>query len=155
MTGMRVAEAVLWPDPFARLGDAGAHYEEAFTKPPVFDPRKPAFRWDGDPLVINVVGHALFGSELYLRARQCRFGWAGSLAFAAATSALWEYGIEGSGTRPSAEDLIYTPLAGAFLGELRLVAHRAAANLPQGAAGLVQSLVDPFGELERAAGADC
>src|SRR4051812_23912933 len=76
MTVMRATEAYLWPDPFARPEHFAAHYGETFTKPPVFDPEKSFMRWDGDPLVVNVVGHGLFGSELYLRARQCRFGWA-------------------------------------------------------------------------------
>jgi hypothetical protein len=156
MAVMRTAESVLWPNPFARPAHFAAHYEEAFTKPPLFDGSKPFMRWDGDSLFINTVGHGLFGSELYLRARQCRFGWAGSLAFAAATSALWEYGIEGSGTRPSANDLVYTPLAGLVLGELRYFVHRAAGGLASPAArGAVRAVVDPFGELERAVGTEC
>jgi hypothetical protein len=155
MAVMRGTESILWPDPFSRPAHFGEHYEEAFTKPPVFDLKKPFMRWDGDPLFINVVGHGLFGSELYLRARQCRFGWGGSLAFAAATSAIWEYAIEGNGTRPSAEDLVYTPLMGAALGELRYLAHRAASGLSPGLRTVVRVVVDPFGEAERAAGTDC
>mgnify|MGYP000856152690 CR=1 FL=1 len=53
------------------------------TRPPLFDPKRRAFEWDGDPWTINVIGHGLMGSELYVRARACSFGWAGSLAFAA------------------------------------------------------------------------
>jgi hypothetical protein len=68
---LRLTEAYLYPDPFAetRLSIVGDHYAEAFTRPPKFDTSKPAFEWDGDPWPINVVGHALMGSELYLRAR--------------------------------------------------------------------------------------
>ncbi len=156
LTVMRTTEAVLWPDPFARPRYFGAHYEEAVTKPPIFDPHKPFMRWDGDPLFINVVGHGVFGSELYLRARQCRFGWAGSFAFAAATSAVWEYAFEGSGVRPSTQDLIYTPIAGLVLGEARYQIHRLAGGLEsRGARGVVRAVVDPLGELERAGGTDC
>lgn len=142
MAVMRAGEAVIWPDPFARTAHFGAHYEEAFTRPPIFP--------DGDPWYVNYVGHAAFGSELYLRARSCRLGWAGALAFAAAGSVLWEYGFEANGVRPSALDLVYTPVVGAALGELRhLVVSR---TPPRSAARFV---FDPFGELERAAGADC
>jgi hypothetical protein len=147
MTVMRATETFLWPDPFARTEHFGAHYKEAFTKPPLFDTTKPAFQWDGDPWWINVVGHGLFGSELYLRARQCRFGWAGSLAFAAATSALWEYGFEANGVRPSGFDLVYTPLAGALLGEGRYVLYRL---LPEKSP--VRVVLDPLGSAERALG---
>jgi hypothetical protein len=155
MTAMRATEAYLWPDPFARSEHFAAHYEEAVTRPPVFDPDKGFMRWDGDPLVVNVVGHGLFGSELYLRARQCRFGLGGSFAFAAATSALWEYAFEGSGVRPSAQDLVYTPLMGLALGEARYAVYRAAASLGAPARGILRAVVDPLGELERAAGTGC
>src|ERR1043165_5888338 len=67
MTVMRTTEAVIWPDPFARTQYFGAHYEEAFTKPPIYP--------DGDAWYVNYVGHAFFGSELYVRARTCHFGW--------------------------------------------------------------------------------
>lgn len=142
MTVMRVTEAVIWPDPFARTQWFAAKYEDTFTKPPVFP--------DHDPIVVNVGGHALFGSELYLRARQCRFGWAGSLAFAAAASAVWEYAFEGNGVRPSAFDLVYTPMSGILFGELRHIAWRSASpDSP------VRWIVDPLGEGERALGSGC
>jgi hypothetical protein len=156
MTAMRAAETVLWPVPFAQPEVFGHNYEEAFTRPPKFDPKQPWFRWDGDPLVVNVVGHGLFGSELYLRARQCRLGWAGSLAFAAGASALWEYAFEANGARPSAQDLVYTPLAGLVFGEARFALFRAAGGLSSRAAReVLRAIADPLGELERAAGTDC
>ncbi|MBX3224312.1 MAG: DUF3943 domain-containing protein [Labilithrix sp.] len=156
MTVMRATESVLWPDPFARTQWFGARYEEAFTKPPVFDARQPFMRWDGDPLVINVLGHGLFGSELYLRARQCRLGWGGALAFATATSAVWEYAFEANGVRPSAQDLVYTPLMGLALGEARYLLHRAAGTIESSPTrSVVRAVLDPLGELERAAGAPC
>ena len=156
MTVMRATESVLWPDPFARTQSFGARYEEAFTEPPKLDTRQPLLRWDGDPLVVNAVGHGLFGSELYLRARQCHLGWGGALAFAAATSAVWEYGFEANGVRPSAQDLVYTPLMGLALGELRYVVYGVAGRVESPAArGTIRALVDPFGELERAAGSGC
>jgi hypothetical protein len=149
MTLVRGAESYLYPDPFSKPKYFGDHYEEAFTKPPIFDPDKPAFRWDGDPIAINVVGHGLYGSEFYLRARQCRWGPVGSFFFAAATSAVWEYAFEGNGVRPSAQDLVYTPIAGLVLGEARYQLYRWTESR------VLRAVADPFGEIERAFGTGC
>lgn len=152
----RVAEAWLWPEPFARVDEFGKHYIDAFTKPPLFDPSRPAFQWDGDSAFLNVAGHGLMGSELYLRARTCSFGWAGSFAFAAGASAVWEYAFEGNGVRPSAQDLVYTPLAGMALGELRYFGWTRVRS--EGASPKVRWLryvLDPLGEFERALGSPC
>jgi hypothetical protein len=153
---MRAVETVIWPRPFAQPDGFPAQYEETFTTPPKFDTSQPFMRWDGDPWVVNVFGHGLFGSELYLRARQCRLGWAGSLLFAAAASTVWEYGFEGNGVRASALDLVYTPIMGLAFGEARYAVHRAAgAFSSRTARGVVRAIVDPLGEIERAAGTDC
>lgn len=156
MTVMRLGEAVIWPDPFARTQHFAAHYEEAFTRPPIFDSSRRAFEWDGDPWYVNTLGHGLFGSELYLRARMCHLQWYGALAFAAASSTVWEYAFEGNGVRPSALDLVWTPLAGGALGEGRYQLWQAAAGI-RGAAlrGTIRAVVDPFGEMERALGTGC
>ncbi|HEV8244999.1 MAG TPA: DUF3943 domain-containing protein [Polyangiaceae bacterium] len=153
---MRLTEAAIWPEPFARTEPDfwWARYEDAFTLPPKFDPSLPAFEWDGDPWTINVLGHALLGSELYLRARQCHFGWAGSLAFTAAGSVAWEYVFEANGVRPSAQDLVWTPLSGWALGEARFQAARAL-NGKRGAAQVLRIVLDPFGEAARALGSGC
>jgi hypothetical protein len=96
------------------------------------------------------------GSELYLRARQCRFGWAGALLFAAGGTVIWEYAAEANGVRPSAQDLVYTPLAGLVLGELRYAAWRGAGAVAHAeTAATLRVLVDPFGELGRGLGAPC
>ena len=156
MSVMRISESFLYPDPFSRTQYFGARYVEAFTKPPLFDGSRRAFEWDGDPWTINVIGHGLFGSELYLRARICHLHWYGSLAFAAAASALWDYGFEANGVRPSALDLVFTPLAGMALGEGRYVVWRAATGVQSAALRqVIRAAVDPFGEVERAFGAGC
>jgi hypothetical protein len=155
---VRTTEAYLYPTPFADFGSAHlAHgWRDAFTRPPLFDAHRRAFEWDGDPWTINVFGHGLMGSELYVRARGCGFGWAGSLAFTALASGVWEYGFEGNGVRPSALDLVYTPLAGLALGEARWQTWRAAARLRDfGARTVLRAVVDPFGEIERALGSPC
>lgn len=155
-TTMRLTEAVIWPEPFARV-DAEfwwERYGDAYTLPPKFDAELGFFEWDGDPWPVNLVGHGLLGSELYLRARRCHFGWAGSLAFAAGASAVWEYAFEANGVRPSGLDLVYTPLAGIALGEARFAAARALAGA-RGFGAVVRVVLDPLGEAERALGAVC
>lgn len=158
-TTVRVAEAVIWPDPFAEtdLGEWGRHYREAFTRLPLFDPDRPAFSWDGDRWEINVIGHGLMGSELYLRARQCHFGWGGAFAFTAGATAVWEYGFEANGVRPSGQDLVFTPVAGLALGEARYQLWNAADGIePRPLRFFVRTVLDPFGELERRTGIfDC
>lgn len=154
LTVTRLAEAYLYPDPFAdtKPSRIAGHYGEAFTRPPLFDPDRRAFEWDGDPWPINVIGHALMGSEMYVRARACHLGVLGSLTFTAAGTVIWEYVFEGSGVRPSALDLVYTPLAGLALGEARFQAWRAADGIhARGLRAAVRGLFDPFGELERGA----
>lgn len=157
LLGQRVVESVLWTHAFSlEDGDRNAeHLRVAFTRPPAFDPHRDFFEWDGDRWTINVFGHGLMGSELYLRARQCRHGVAASLAFTAVSSVVWEYGVEVFNSRPSLNDLVWTPLGGALIGELRFVTWEVAASLPRGARAVVRALVDPFGELERALGTPC
>ena len=154
MTTMRTAEIFIWPEPFARFDPGG--YERAFSQPPKWDTSQPAFEWDGDPWAVNVLGHGLFGSELYLRARHCRLGVVGSLLFTAAGSTVWEYGVEANGVRPSGFDLWFTPLSGLVVGEARYWAWRASDSVRQKTLrGILQALFDPLGELERFAGTPC
>jgi hypothetical protein len=156
MTTMRIGEAVIWPDPFADTAHFGEHYRRAYTEPPLWDSSRPAFEWDGDPWWINVFGHALFGSELYLRVRTCKHGVLPALAFTAAGSTLWEYGFEANGVRPSALDLWYTPAAGLVLGEARYLGWSAAGGIGDPTLrNVLRAVLDPFGELERAAGTPC
>lgn len=158
MTVMRLGEAVIWPDPFADtdLHRIGQSYERAYTKPPLWDSDRPAFEWDGDPWYVNTIGHGLFGSELFLRARTCQKTVVEALVFTAIGSTLWEYGFEANAVRPSALDLVYTPVAGLVFGEARYIGWRAAAQIEnRGWRRVLMVLVDPFGELERAAGTPC
>jgi len=158
MSVMRASEAYLWPQPFAetKRSEIGYHYQQAFSRPPLWESSRPIFEADGDRWQINVLGHGLFGSELYLRARACRLAPWQALLFTAAASATWEYGFEANGVRPSALDLTFTPLAGLLLGEARYQGLRAARRLSPGVLqGTLRSVVDPLGELERALGAGC
>lgn len=158
-TVMRTSEAYLWPEPFSfRQADQwSARYERAFTRPPEFDSSRGFMQWDGDRFTINVIGHGLLGSELYLRPRRCGFGLWGSLGVATAASALWEYGFEANGVQPSGVDLWYTPLSGLILGEARYQAWRASARVDHPAIRfLLRTLFDPVGEFSGAAfGSPC
>jgi len=158
MTAMRLSEAYLWPSPFAETGrlELGQHYYEAYSRRPLWNSSLPLFEEDGDRWQINVVGHGLFGSELYLRARTCHAAPWQALLFAGLASATWEYGFEASGVRPSALDLTFTPAAGFVLGEARFVVWRATRRLDSGPLrSTLAALVDPFGELERGLGTPC
>jgi Domain of unknown function (DUF3943) len=158
MSAMRLSEAYLWPQPFAELsrGSLGLHYHEAFSLPPRWDGSRPLFQEDGDRWQLNVFGHGLFGSELYLRARTCRLPAWQALLFTGLASATWEYGVEANGVRPSALDLTFTPAAGLALGETRYQAWRATRRLDPGALrSTLSALLDPLGDLERALGSPC
>lgn len=157
LTAQRAGAMLLWQHAFS-LEDGDRNLRSlrmAYTEPPKFDASRRFFEWDGDRWQINLVGHGLMGSELYLRARQCGHGALPSIAFTAAASALWEYGVEVYNARPSANDLVWTPLGGALIGELRFVTWGAAGRLPRGWRTVVRAIVDPFGELERAVGSPC
>lgn len=157
-TTMRASEAYLWPEPFAETNrfQLGFHYHEAFTRPPRWDKGQPLFRQDGDRWYINVVGHGLLGSELYLRARTCRKPVWQALVFTGVASAAWEYGFEANGVRPSALDLMFTPASGLLLGEARYFAWSHARRLsPSLGRTVLSALLDPLGDLERALGSPC
>jgi hypothetical protein len=153
----RVGLSVLYGSAFtlddpARAADS---FARAWTTPPVFDPSRRVFEWDRDIFYLNVFGHGLMGSELYLRARQCGHGFLPSLLFTTGMSVAWEYVIEAWHAQPSAIDLVWTPLGGALIGEFRFAAWELAGTLPPTARRVVRAIVDPFGELERAAGSEC
>jgi hypothetical protein len=156
MTVMRGSEAYLWPEPFANTSRFGYHYEQAYTRPPLWESSRPLFEKDGDRWQLNVIGHGLFGSELYLRARACRKPLWQALLFTSAASTAWEYGFEANGVRPSALDLVYTPAAGLILGEGRFQLLKLARGMTVGTARTtLRAVVDPLGELERLLGAPC
>lgn len=152
--GMRASLWALWPAYFDPLrGPENArNFRVAWTSLPEYDRRRFFLESDGDPWLLNAVGHGLFGSEIYLRMRGCGHGPMASLAAAAIASSAWEYGVEAFHQRPSAIDLVWTPLAGALLGEGRHQLYRLIDRSPR--IGLLRSvgmiLLDPFGEAEGA-----
>jgi hypothetical protein len=121
MTGMRIGAAILWPEPFAdtSLQRMGESYERAYTTWPRWDSQRDFFEWDGDPWPVNAIGHGLFGSELFLRARTC-----------------------GQGVLPA---LGFTALGWKLASRVSHHTWR----------GVLQAVLDPFGEFERALGTPC
>ena len=152
LVSMRVAESYLYASHFAEtnLRWWSYAYKEAFSKPPKFDIQQKPFQWDGDPWPINIIGHGLFGSEVYMRARTCGASSSEAFFFTAGVSAVWEYVVEANGVRPSVQDLIYTPLMGLALGEARFQLWRLANNIKiSWVKTAIKIALDPFGELER------
>jgi hypothetical protein len=72
--------------------------------------------WDADGFGTNFIGHPHTGSYYFNTARSNGYSYWGSLPFAIEGSLIWEY--FGENTRPSYNDMINTPISGAFLGEI-------------------------------------
>jgi uncharacterized protein DUF3943 len=73
-------------------------------------------RWDSDSWFVNYVGHPYVGAMYYTRARERAFSKTGAFVFSAVASAAYEFGVEALYERPSYQDLIVTPIAGALIG---------------------------------------
>ncbi len=74
--------------------------------------------WDKDDWAINYIGHPVSGAWYYTMARNDGMSITESALFSAMMSTLfWEYGYEAFAEVPSIQDLIFTPLGGALLGE--------------------------------------
>lgn len=75
--------------------------------------------WDKDDWVINYIGHPLSGAFYYTMVRHRGLSIGQSTLFSVVMSTFfWEYGIEAFAETPSIQDLIFTPLLGAILGEV-------------------------------------
>lgn len=152
LAGMRLTLSVAWPDaydPFP-LSRSAHQFRQAYNQGPDFRRDRPLLESDGDPWTINIIGHGLFGAEIYGRVRRCGGGVLSSLAFTAGTSVVWEYGIESWSKRPSGIDLVATPVIGMALGEARYQAQRWLRGRPRGFwRRLGEIVIDPLGEGER------
>ena len=92
-----------------RKKSLGERWMEHVTTKPV---------WDEDDWVINYIGHPFFGAVYYTMARNDGLDIFESALFSTVMSTFfWEYGYEAFAEIPSIQDLIFTPLLGAFLGE--------------------------------------
>jgi hypothetical protein len=74
----------------------------------------PEFDKDGWPM--NYIAHPYWGATYYIRARERGLGEVLSFAYAAFASATYEFGVEAVFEKPSIQDLIVTPIAGALIG---------------------------------------
>jgi hypothetical protein len=74
------------------------------------------WEWDNDRFGVNFLIHPRAGSDYFNVARSNGYGFWASYPYAFLGSLQWEY--FGENTRPSKNDLINTPVSGAFLGEI-------------------------------------
>jgi Domain of unknown function (DUF3943) len=74
----------------------------------------PEFDEDGWPM--NYIAHPYWGAAYYIRARERGLGGVLSFAYSAFASASYEFGVEAVFEKPSIQDLIVTPIAGALVG---------------------------------------
>jgi hypothetical protein len=74
------------------------------------------WEWDSDRFGINFIGHPYTGSMYFNAARSQGYSYWQSFPYAVGGSMMWEY--FGENTRPSYNDVINTPVNGAFLGEI-------------------------------------
>jgi len=77
---------------------------------------KYGWEWDVDRFGVNFIGHPHTGSNYFNVARSNGYSFWATYPFTIAGSFMWEY--FGENTRPSKNDLITTPVSGAFLGEI-------------------------------------
>lgn len=77
---------------------------------------KKGWEWDTDRFGINFIGHPYSGTLTFNAARSNGYTYFESFPFAVGGSLMWEYFCEN--TLPSYNDIINTPVNGAFLGEI-------------------------------------
>lgn len=73
--------------------------------------------WDGDQFIINWVLHPYWGAAYYVRGRERGLNEWQSFGFSVLLSTLWEYGAEAIAEPVSVQDLVFTPVLGALVGE--------------------------------------
>jgi hypothetical protein len=73
--------------------------------------------WDKDAWWINYITHPYWGAAYYIRARERGFEPMPAFWYSALLSTLFEFGAEALFERPSYQDLVVTPVAGALIGE--------------------------------------
>jgi len=74
------------------------------------------WEWDNDRFGVNFIGHPYSGTLSYNAGRANGYNYCQSFCFAFGGSLIWEY--FGENTRPSYNDIIYTPVNGTFFGEI-------------------------------------
>jgi hypothetical protein len=113
---------------------------------------KTGWEWDRDRFGINFIGHPYSGTLSFNAARSNGYNYWQSIPFSVGGSLMWEY--LGENTLPSYNDIINTPINGAFLGE---ILYRLSSNIldDRSVGGqrffreLVAGLIDPMRGLNR------
>jgi hypothetical protein len=113
---------------------------------------KKGWEWDKDKFGINFIGHPYSGTLSYNAGRANGYNYYQSAAFSVAGSLMWEY--FGENTRPSYNDIIYTPINGVFLGE---ILYRLSSNIlddrtrgiERVSRELLAGIINPIGGLNR------
>ena len=82
------------------------------------------FEWDNDHFGTNFFAHPYSGNNYFNIARSNGYNYWQSFPYAVEGSLIWEY--FGENTHPSKNDIINTPISGAFLGE---VLYRISSNI--------------------------
>lgn len=78
-------------------------------------------RWDNDDYYLNYVMHPYFGGVYYTAARHAGYNKYDALLYSFTISTFfWEYGVEAVTERPSIQDIIVTPIFGAWAGDAML-----------------------------------
>ncbi|MFI5162630.1 MAG: DUF3943 domain-containing protein [Sphingobacteriales bacterium] len=95
----------VFKEPFSHIGPSTWNYN--INK---------GWEWDDDRFGINFIGHPYTGSLYFNAARSQGYNYLQSAPYAIMGSVMWEY--FGENTRPSYNDVINTPVNGAFLGEI-------------------------------------
>src|SRR5688572_3927085 len=93
--------------------------------------------WDDDDWQLNYIGHPVAGSYYYNSIRSQNASIFHSFLFATAQSFIWEFFIEATAEKPSTQDLIVTPIAGAILGEST---HRLTMNMRRNGFGFFEKV---------------
>jgi hypothetical protein len=110
-------------------------------------------QWDQDQFYLNYIAHPYWGAGYYVRARERGYDERLSFWYSAAMSTAFEFGAEALFERPSLQDLVVTPVAGAILGEYFMrVRARVAARNPPGepvpfSDRAILALTDPIGAI--------
>lgn len=85
---------------------------------------KTGWEWDTDRFGMNFIAHPYSGTLSFNTARSNGYNYWQSVPFAVGGSLMWEY--FGENTLPSYNDIINTPINGAFLGE---ISYRISSNI--------------------------
>jgi hypothetical protein len=101
----------MMPEDISRWPDVS---DKGFGQSWVDNVQDPSF--DHDAWWLNYVMHPYFGAVYYTRARERGFKELPSFLYSAFASTMYEFGPEAFFEKPSIQDLIVTPVAGAVIG---------------------------------------